>query len=184
MFDNINLILTLGLLSIALFWVVTDPRGIKERTFSLLSPRILITQLIPLIIIFLHLFYLQFISINLGQLNKILEIIGVFLFLIGLIITIYSKINMGKNWGIPAQLDSRRQDLVTGGLYRFSRNPMYVGFLLVAFGYFLALRSYLILALVVLFLLINKAAEKEERLLEKRFGKKYLKYKSSVPRFI
>lgn len=182
--DNLSSILSIGLILVSLFWIVTDPRSLNERLKYLLKIRVLLVQVFEIFLVLIHLFYLQYISFSFGQLNYAVSVIGIFIYLIGSLATIFSKINMGKNWGVPAQLDKDRQDLVITGLYKFSRNPMYLGFILITSGYFLALRSYFIVIPILLFFVLNKAAEKEEKLLEKNFGKKYLEYKTKVPRFI
>lgn len=184
MFDNLAFILTLGLVLMAFFWTITDPRSFNERTKYVLNPRILFVQSIEVILAVLHIFYLPFISFSFGYVDNWLIIFGVCIYLLGLVVAIFSKINMGKNWGIPNSLDRSRQDLVVDGFYKYSRNPMYLSFILISFGFFLALKSYFIFVVMILYFFLNKAAEKEERLLEKNFGKKYLDYKTKVPRFI
>ena len=81
---------------------------------------------------------------------------------------------------------SRSASLVTGGLYRFSRNPMYAGMLLMltaAFFYFGEGLNAVILALFVV--LINELQIKpEEKALEGKFGEEYRAYKKRVRRWI
>jgi protein-S-isoprenylcysteine O-methyltransferase Ste14 len=58
------------------------------------------------------------------------HLIAVILFIIGFTLSILSILNLGKSTrlGIP----SEDTFLKTGGLYQFSRNPIYVGFNLIA----------------------------------------------------
>jgi protein-S-isoprenylcysteine O-methyltransferase Ste14 len=76
--------------------------------------------------------------------------------------------------------------LVTHGLFRYSRNPMYLGFVLTLAGAWMLLGSASpILGVVVFFL----AAELyyipfEERLLAKKFGKQFEAYTSKARRWI
>jgi len=76
--------------------------------------------------------------------------------------------------------------VVTTGIYRITRNPMYLGlfFLLFAFGLFLS--NVLCLAATLLFILYINAFQitPEERILEENFGKDYLNYKEKVRRWL
>lgn len=76
--------------------------------------------------------------------------------------------------------------LVQDGLYRHSRNPMYLGMLLVLTGVALWLGNVPALAAPVVFVTaINRwNIRNEERLLERRFGAEYVRYKQRVRRWI
>jgi protein-S-isoprenylcysteine O-methyltransferase Ste14 len=81
---------------------------------------------------------------------------------------------------------SRAQALVTGGLYRFSRNPMYLGMLLMLSAAFLYFGEGANAALLALFVvLINELQIKpEEKALEAKFGDEYRAYKKRVRRWL
>lgn len=76
--------------------------------------------------------------------------------------------------------------LVSSGIYRFSRNPMYLGLLvtLIAWGIHLGSSfSFLILPLFVWYM--NRFQIKpEEEILEQQFGTGYRSYKKNVRRWI
>ena len=78
------------------------------------------------------------------------------------------------------------QGLVTTGLYKITRNPMYVGLLVILFGYGIWLGSltpFLILP-AFYWLITNMQIKPEERVLEEKFGQEYLDYKSKVKRWL
>jgi len=78
------------------------------------------------------------------------------------------------------------QHIVTTGLYKISRNPMYVGLLFVLLGYAIWLGSitpFLLLPLFVL-LITSQQIIPEEEILEKKFGQEYLDYKMRVKRWL
>lgn len=77
-------------------------------------------------------------------------------------------------------------EIITSGIYRWSRNPMYVGLALIQIGIAIALANGWILALVppVLVLVHATAIRHEERYLERKFGETYLAYKRSVRRWL
>ena len=76
--------------------------------------------------------------------------------------------------------------LVTGGFFRFTRNPMYLGMFLMLFGVAILLGSLSALLPLLLFVLVIRYnfVSGEERFLEAAFGQQYLDYKSEVRRWI
>jgi len=76
--------------------------------------------------------------------------------------------------------------LMTDGLYRFSRNPIYLALYLIQIG----LGLYLAQGWIVLSVIISEGwiyrlvIKKEELYLEKAFGSEYCDYKSRVRRYI
>ena len=76
--------------------------------------------------------------------------------------------------------------LVTEGPYKFTRNPMYVGFTITYLGLALGLDSPLTLGLLIPCLLVMQwgVISREERYLEGKFGEPYRAYKRSVRRWL
>lgn len=80
----------------------------------------------------------------------------------------------------------RTSALVVKGLYRFSRNPMYLGMLLILSGWAVFLAEPLTLVPVAIFAALIEAMQirPEERALEEKFGEDYRAYKKRVRRWI
>ncbi len=78
------------------------------------------------------------------------------------------------------------KELVTTGLYRYIRNPIYVGTLTIIIGHFLWFKTIWMLAYsVVVFLVFHLfVALYEEPTLKEKFGMTYENYCKSVPRWI
>jgi protein-S-isoprenylcysteine O-methyltransferase Ste14 len=76
--------------------------------------------------------------------------------------------------------------LVVTGPYHVTRNPIYIGFVLVYFGLAIMLTSLWVLLLLipVLAILQRGVVEREEDYLERQFGESYRKYKARVPRWL
>lgn len=87
--------------------------------------------------------------------------------------------------GTPAPMDPPRRLVVTG-LYRYVRNPMYVGVLAVIMGWASLTRSPWLLGYGLLVALGFHAfiTLYEERALEKQFGEEYRRYRGAVGRWI
>lgn len=76
--------------------------------------------------------------------------------------------------------------LVTGGIYRFSRNPMYLGLATLLLAWAVYLGNLAALAGVALFVLYMNRFQiaPEERALEERFGAEYIAYRTRVRRWV
>ncbi len=90
-----------------------------------------------------------------------------------------------KGRGTPAPIDPPKE-LVTTGLYRYVRNPIYVGVLLIIIGHFLWFKTIWmpIYALVVFLASHLFVTSYEEPTLKKKFGAAYEDYLNKVPRWI
>jgi len=75
--------------------------------------------------------------------------------------------------------------IVTKGIYGFTRNPIYLGFVCMLIGFPFIFRSYwgLILSPVFMLLMNSLVIQQEEAYLEKKFGETYTSYKSRVRRW-
>ena len=76
--------------------------------------------------------------------------------------------------------------IVTDGVYRFSRNPLYLSLLLLLFGIsVLTCSLWLFFTVPILYILfLFKAVKPEEKYLSQKFGKEYLEYLAKVRRWI
>ena len=108
---------------------------------------------------------------------------GAALVVLGLLVVVVCFVRfVTEGRGTPAPLAPTEQ-LVIGGLYRYVRNPMYVGVAAVIAGQALIFRSTGVTAWLVVFLVAVVAFVKgyEEPRLAEQFGDSYERYRSSVP---
>ena len=116
---------------------------------------------------------------------SILRTIGFTLTFIGFLLGIGAFIEFRKAHTTLDPHGSVKQ-IVTSGVYRFTRNPIYLGFMLMVIG--LPLNSGLYWGLVVspLFAMTMSqlVIEREEAYLEKKFKEQYTAYRSSVRRWL
>lgn len=87
---------------------------------------------------------------------------------------------------VDPRLPQQSSSLVLVGIYRYSRNPMYLGFLLLLAAFACYLQSLLALALLPLFVLyLNQFQIKpEERFLGQKFGQDFQVYMKQVRRWL
>jgi protein-S-isoprenylcysteine O-methyltransferase Ste14 len=112
-----------------------------------------------------------------------LEAIAYIILIPGLCFSILSLFTLGKStrFGIP----TGKTTLKTGGLYKFSRNPIYLGFDLMTISSILFLLNPIILATGIFSILVyHLIILGEEQFLEKAFGDDYLDYKKKVRRYL
>lgn len=76
--------------------------------------------------------------------------------------------------------------LVTTGVFRITRNPMYLGYVLILTGIVLLLGSATPCAVIIVFAILIDVVfiRVEEQMLEKRFGPAWLEYAKRVRRWI
>ena len=178
-------ILIYGLVFIELIWIITDPRSFKEKISQTLKLRPILYIIFALTIFLIGILGYKQLSLPSTDFDAQIIILGLFLFLLGIGITVWAKFTMKGNWGVPSQHNIERQDgLVTNGPYTYTRNPIYLGLILTVLGFTLTLRSYFIVLNIVSIWYFYKVAKKEEELLIKYFGNKYKDYKSKVPLFL
>ena len=97
---------------------------------------------------------------------------GSALVLIGLIIRALASGHVKKN-----------EELTTSGPYAFTRNPLYLGSIVLAAGFVIASRSWIVAAIAVtlLFLIYLPVIRGEEQFLRAQFAE-YEQYSKTVPR--
>lgn len=103
-----------------------------------------------------------------------------FLFLGGYAVALFRRSGQSPNPRKPTP------SIVERGPYRFTRNPMYLAFLLVCFGCAIMLMNAWILLLILLAagVLQRFVIRPEEAYLERKFGEGYLAYKRRVRRWL
>lgn len=115
----------------------------------------------------------------------ILRYIGVALTVVGVLLGIGAFLEFQKARTTVDPHGSTTQ-LVISGIYRFTRNPMYLGLLLIVIGLPLYLDLFwgILLAPIFIFLMNHLVIQHEEAYLEKKFGKIYTNYTSRVRRWV
>lgn len=76
--------------------------------------------------------------------------------------------------------------IVSNGLYRYTRNPMYLSLTLIYIGVSVATNAWWgLLLLIPLLVVVQKGiVEREEHYLTQKFGEEYLSYKAQVRRWL
>lgn len=110
---------------------------------------------------------------------------GVVLLLFGIVMTVIVRKGFEKI-GTEIHTFKNPRKLVTHGLFKLSRNPIYLGFALSLFGVWILLGTILPMVGCLLFIIVTNSyyIPFEERIMEHTFGNEYKKYKEKVRRWI
>ncbi len=113
--------------------------------------------------------------------------LGLALILMAVLFDVWSIFLFFKKHTTPNPMKPENtSDLVISGLYKVTRNPMYVGLQTILTGYAIWLGSlspFFVLPLFY-FIITEMQIKPEEAILEKKFGQDYLNYKNSVRRWL
>ena len=95
-----------------------------------------------------------------------------------------AQLDLGASWRVGID-EGARPGLLTGGLYRYSRNPIYVAMLTALLGFALLLPSWISLGLLIgAGLGIRRHVRDEETYLARTYGEEYRRYAARVGRFV
>jgi protein-S-isoprenylcysteine O-methyltransferase Ste14 len=113
-----------------------------------------------------------------------LPFVGAVVYILGLSLAIAARLQLGRNWSnLEDSQILPEQSLVTSGVYRYVRHPIYMGDLLLLLGLELALNSWLVLGVAAPAIVVAAQARKEEAILARSFGG-YETYRKQTKMFI
>ena len=140
----------------------------------------LILVFLQFFIITLHFFQWELIpQKQIIQVNPFSYLIGILIIIIGFIIMSVAIKDLGRNLS-PFPRPINNSNLVTKGIYRFTRHPMYYSLVFISFGVFIIkLSIYYLFLSISLGLIIKFKIALEEQYLNNKF-KNYLLYKNEV----
>jgi protein-S-isoprenylcysteine O-methyltransferase Ste14 len=115
--------------------------------------------------------------------NRFTEYLSYAIILISIFLIVFSLINLGSSTRLG--LPSENTVLKTKGLYKISRNPIYLGFNLLTLSSILyTLNFWIILTGIYSIVVYHLIILGEEKFLESRFGQDYINYKRKVRRYL
>ncbi|MFX0174479.1 MAG: methyltransferase family protein [Candidatus Hodarchaeota archaeon] len=119
--------------------------------------------------------------------NPFIGYIGVVGMIVGSIVMLSSRYQLNKHsYGGGSLSEEKEQTLLTDGMYKIIRHPIYAGGLIVTIGLELAFRSLIVLSIhTVIFLMIfRERMKQEETVLLTKYGEEYRVYMESTYRLI
>lgn len=117
------------------------------------------------------------------QTGKIFSILGTTMISLGAIANILGRLKLKENWSDHIKIYNEHK-LITSGIYRIVRHPLYSSLMLMLFGGVLVFKNYLCFLLTVFVFIpfMHYRASQEEELLFKEFTE-YEEYKTNTGMF-
>ena len=180
-------LLLVGLIAHKVVWEVLKRRdgrnvGTAQRSGGPLTTAVKVVKVLVLLFLVVQTAILDVLPIDAEP--GLLRGLGLVLFLCGLAMAVSARLQLGRNW---VDLEEYRllpgQALVARGLYRYVRHPIYAGDIMLLAGLELAVRSWLVLAIVPLAIVVIRQARAEEALLLRSLPG-YAEYCRRTKRFI
>ena len=145
---------------------MSNPPSLKRRRDKIISNLLVLAMFVSFI-------YSVFMPLKLGTLWLY---IGILVYVVGILLITITMINFAST-----PIDKP----VTKGAYRYSRNPMFIGFFLVYVGISIACISWIYMVLTILFIwMVNYLSAFEEAITLGQYGKTYKEYLKRTPKWI
>lgn len=118
--------------------------------------------------------------------SSVIQIIGFIFVCLGVFESMTARKTLDDNWTESYEYQIKKNhELITQDVYRYVRHPIYGGLLLMVPGALMVSGTYIfILFLAIMFAALNIFANREEKILKKHFGKKYLDYMKTTKKLI
>ncbi len=175
----VDIVIVVGWVAFWIYWLVAAG-GVKEGRSR--WARSLGVRVVVIVVLFAVLR-----SRALGHVspdrNPWLEGIGLVIFLLGLAVAIWARLNIGRNWGTP-MTEKVDPDLITTGPYARVRHPIYSGIILAMIGTSIAVSLYWLVVTVFTGAYFIFSAFTEERFMVSRFPDAYPRYQQATKMLI
>ncbi len=162
-----------------IFWILTafsTKRTVEKKGGTVIR---IIFYLIIILVIYLQ-GHVAFLATNLWPKTVGIKIIADLVTFCGLLVMIWARITLGRNWSANIVLKEDHK-LVTNGPYAYVRHPIYSGLILMILGVVLYVDTLILTIFFVAFFFgAYYKARKEEKLLMTTFEREYSEYKKKV----
>jgi len=123
-------------------------------------------------------------AVKLFSFSSYIDILSIIFSILGLIITIMARRTLAKNWSSSVTF-KKDHELISHGIYKYMRHPIYTGILLMLIGTILAIETVgAVAGFIIIFITFWFKLRQEEDLLTKHFSKEYPAYKKRVKALI
>jgi protein-S-isoprenylcysteine O-methyltransferase Ste14 len=157
-----------------------DAHGYNGKVFTFIS-------ILEFVVVFIYAFkneWYQYLLPFWYLEHSYLQYIGWGLLLLSLVLVWIAQSQMANSWRIGID-EKNKTELVTRGLFAYSRNPIFLGVMIANFGLFLIIPNAFTLLIVSLSLVsINTQIRLEETFLKSSHGKEYQDYLNQVRRWL
>ena len=163
---------------ILIVYLTVSAIGVKEDTETHLG------QSLGLMLAIIAAFWLprlpMFAFVRFAPVNAALSSIGVMLCVGGMLVLVWARQHLGRNWS-QAVANKVGHELVTSGPYRYVRHPMYAGGLIACTGSAIACGGVFVFLLIILGALFLWRVGAEDALMARQFPSQYPDYRRRTP---
>lgn len=115
--------------------------------------------------------------------NAFIGVIGLFIAILGFALSIWARVYLGKNWGMP-MATKEKPELVTTGPYKYVRHPIYTGMIIAMLGTTLTTTIFWLIPFIFLSAYFVYSSKVEEKTMIRQFPKEYPAYKKRTKALI
>jgi protein-S-isoprenylcysteine O-methyltransferase Ste14 len=111
--------------------------------------------------------------------------IGLIPLIIGIVLNLAADASLKKH-GTTVKPYEPSTTLITSGIYKYSRNPMYLGMIMILIGVALLMGSLTPYSIVLIFIITidRHFIRPEEEMLNRQFGRAWAEYRNNVRRWL
>jgi len=148
------------------------------KTRQILPPTYVLVALIVMLV-------LHFIYPGINLISPLWNLLGLIPLVIGVALNLVADGAFSRA-GTTVKPFQESSTLLTDGVYRLSRHPMYLGFVLILIGVAILLRTLTPWVIIPIFAVLMEVVfiQAEERMLGEKFGPDWVAYKKKVRRWI
>jgi protein-S-isoprenylcysteine O-methyltransferase Ste14 len=171
-----------------IYWLVSavkSKRSIRGSNWRLEAGlRIMILLIVILFLRIPSLYqFVKYIYLQSFYSNPLINGIGFLIFLCGFFISIWARIILAKNWGMPMTL-KEKPELVTTGPYAYVRHPIYLGMIIAMVGTTIVINIFWFIPLIIISAYFVYSLKIEEKNMLQQFPKEYKEYKKQTKALI
>lgn len=176
--------MTILFILITLLWLgefIFFPSLEKEERSQQKTLLIILATILLIIVINAMMFWFDILLVK----NIYLQGLALVIYSAGLILRYWSLILLGKSFSRDVEV-SKDQELISHGPYKYVRHPLYTGLFLltIAVPLFVGNLAVFLLAVILMYMVLNRRILEEESFMEEVLGTRYVEWKNERYRFL
>lgn len=176
--------MTIVFIIITLLWIgefIFFPSLNKEEQSKQKSFRVILAAILSIILVNAFMAWQGILLVD----STALQAIALVIYASGLTIRFWALIMLGSNFSRNVEV-SKEQDLISHGPYKYVRHPSYTGIFLLATAVPLFVGNLLVfvLAVVLMYVVLNRRMKEEEGFMEEVMGERYVQWKNKRYRLL
>ncbi|MCC5889836.1 MAG: isoprenylcysteine carboxylmethyltransferase family protein [Alkalibacterium sp.] len=170
--------MTIVFIIITLLWIgefIFFPSLNKEEQSKQKSFRVILAAILSIILVNALMAWQNVLLVD----SSVLQAVALVIYASGLVVRFWALIMLGNNFSRNVEV-SKEQELISHGPYKYVRHPSYTGLFLLATAVPLFVGNVLvfILAVALMYVVLNRRMKEEESFMEEVMGERYVRWKN------